>query len=349
MNMKIYRFIAFSIFLVTVLANAGAQLLDTTLATVRLTETEVVYERALTQQISLLEAQFGQTLNAQQKREILESRINSILVNQAARRENLQASDQEIQNAIALQKQALGVQISDAEYQRLVVEQTGISWDAYRDQLADRILQEKYIVFARPNLGQNLPQPSEEEIQTVYEENAQSFLSPAMSGVSHIFIPTGNLSAADKQAARSRMDEYSRRIRNGGAGEYDAIVRESLDDPGFTGGDLGYIISGDQAALQSLGSAFVQQVLALRQGQISGVLESAAGYHIVKVNDRRSPRLLELSDPLLPGQSITVRQNIVSYIMNNRQQQALINALNEIIAELREEAEIRIFEQNLPW
>ncbi len=337
------------LFLLLFTSGLSAQLLDKTLATVRLTDTEVVYERELLNQIRLLETQLGGQLNADQKNEILESRINSILIQQAAERAGLQASDLEIQNALALQKQSLGAQVSDEQYRQLVQQQTGLSWERYLQQLEGRILQEKYLVFARPNIGQNISRPTQAEIEAVYEQNASSFLSPAMSGVSHIFIPTRGLSDAQRTDARNRMDQFSRRIRNGGSGEFDAIIRESLDDPDFSGGDLGYVINGDQSAVASLGQSFVQAVLAMQQGSISQVMESVSGFHIVRVNDRRRPRLLELTDPLFPGQSVTVRQNIVQFIMSQKQQEALVTALNEIIEELREEAEIRIVEQNLPW
>jgi peptidyl-prolyl cis-trans isomerase SurA len=343
------RIVLTAAFLMLLLASLSAQLLDKTLATVRLTETEVVYERELIEQISLLEAQLGRTLSADQKRDVLDSRIDILLFSQAARRANLQASDLEIQNVIQQQKASLGVQVSDAQYRQLIEQQTGLSWDDYLSQIEDRILQEKYIQFARPNLGQNIPQPTEAEIIAVYEENAQNFLSPAMSGVSHIFIPTRGLSSEDLLAARTRMDAFARRVRNGGSSEFDTLVRESLDDTAFTGGELGYVISGDQSAIQQLGQSFVQQVLAMAEGDISGVMESSAGLHIVRINDRRRPRLLELSDPLLPGQSVTVRQNIISFIRSNKQQQALIEAVEEISADLRDEADIRIFDNKLPW
>lgn len=326
-----------------------SQVLGSTLATVRLTETEMVTAAELTQQIQLLERQMQTSLTNDQKNEILQSQINSILISQAARRANLSATEQEIENAIQAQKQNLGVQVSDSDFQRMITEQTGISWARFREQIENRILQEKYLSYAYPNLQNRITRPTEEEIQQVYDENAQSFLSPQMSGVSHIFMQTRGMSDAQKAAARTKMEEFARRIRNGGSAEFDAIVRESLDDASFTGGELGYVRMNDQAAVQSLGQRFIQQVLSMEQGQISQVLDSTAGLHIVRIDDRRRPRLLGLDDPLFPGQSLTVRQNVTQYILNQRQQQVLLEVLNETFDTLRDEAEIRIFEDNLPW
>lgn len=347
---KHFRFIVLAAVIAALsIAPLAAQALDTTLATVRLTDTDVVYGKEMQDQISALEQQLGRQLTKDQKDQVLQTRINTLLIDQAARKAGLTASDQELQQAIAQQKQSLGLQVTDAQFQQMIVQQAGITWDEYLAQLESRILQEKYINYAKPDALKNLPQPTDQEIQSVYEQNAQSFVSPAMSGVSHIYIDTRGMTDDQKTAAKAKMDGFSRRIRNNGPSEFDAIVKESLDDSGFTGGNFGYIVSGDQNALQLLGSTFVQTVLGMQQGAISGVLESNSGYHIVRVDDKRAPKLLELNDPLFPGQSMTVRQNIVNYIMNQRQQQALVQALNEIVTDLRNQADIRVFDENIPW
>lgn len=326
-----------------------AQLLDKTLATVRLTETEVVSQSEMDDQFAMLEQQFQGNLNAQQKEEIFQSRINSILINQAADREGLTVSDNELSNAVQMQKSSMGVQVDDARFRQMVEQQTGMSWDEYTAQLERRIIQEKYIGAAKPQLLQNLAAPTDQEINSVYEENAQSFLSPAMSGFTHIFIDTRQMSDAETADAREKIDRFARRVRNGGTQEFDAIVRESLDDASYTGGDFGYVINGDPNAVQVLGQQFVRNVLALQQNELSGVLESSIGFHIVKITDRRRPRLLDIDDPLLPGQKLTVRQQITQYIMNQKQQAAIQQALDEIISDLRSEAEIRIVENNISW
>ncbi|MGI9257121.1 MAG: peptidylprolyl isomerase, partial [Salinispira sp.] len=261
----------------------------------------------------------------------------------------LQVTANELENAINLQKSALNTAISDTDYQRIIVEQTGLSWNEYRSQIEDRILQEKYVAYARADLLQNTEEISEADIQATYEQNAQSFVSPTMSRFSHIFIDLREKSASEKNTARKQIDTYVSRIRNGGTTVFDQIIGETLDDVSVSGGDFGFLISGDTNAQQILGNDFVQEVFALETGDISGVVESNIGLHILQITDRRSPRLLELDNPLLPGQSLTVRQQIQQYIRAQRQQAALIQALDEIVTELRDEADIRIVEGNVSW
>ncbi len=341
--------IATIVALLFISATVGAQLLTKTLATVRLTETEAINESEITKQFDLIESRLGTELTQQQKQEIFESKINSILINQAAERAKLIATENEIQAAITQQKQVMGLQMSDQEFQRLIVQQTGASWEQYKVQVRSRLLQEKYIVHLRPNLGSGISRPTEREIQDLYEENAQSFLSPPMVSFSHIFIDTRNMEDSDVSSARKKMEGFYRRIRNGGGQVFDQLVKESLDDASFSGGDFGYLVKGEPTALQVMGESFIVELFSSDVGELSGVLTSNVGLHIVKVTDRRSPRLLQLSDPLMPGQSLTVNQQIVQYILNQKQQQALVAALNEIVGELRDEAEIRIVDANISW
>lgn len=337
-----------TLFFLFAVFNVHAQLLGKTLATVRLSETEVISEKEMLKQFELLETQLGTILNSSQKEEVFQSAINSILIGQAANRAKLQVTENEIQNAIGLQKSSLEVAVTDIEYQRLIIEQTGLSWDEYRQQIEDRLLQEKYIAYANPDLLQSSFEPTETEIKAIYERNAQNFVSPILSRFSHIFIDLREQSNSERNESRRKMNSYLARIRNSGTA-FDQIIQESLDDATTSGGDFGYLITGDPNAIQILGEEFVQEVFSMSTGDTSGILESNIGFHIVQITDRRSPRLLDLDDPLLPGQSLTVRQQIQQYIVTQKQQEALLLTLQDITSDLRAEADIRIVEANISW
>ena len=52
---------------------------------------------------------------------------------------------------------------------------------------------------------------------------------------------------------------------------------------------------------------------------------------------------------VLPGESVTVRQQIQAYIQSQKQQQIFQQSVNQVLSELRKEAEITRFEENLDW
>ena len=88
-----------------------------------------------------------------------------------------------------------------------------------------------------------------------------------------------------------------------------------------------------------------RQLICFGFGAAIGVptyLESNTGYHIVKVISHNDARMLTLDDRIDPTQNYTVRDYITEGLAYQNYQTALTEALNDLIAELRSEASIRI-------
>ena len=325
-----------------------AQVLDRPVAVVRLTETTSIGQRELRQQIELLESQIGRTLNDAQRGEVLEAQIGDVLLNQAAERANVRVTQAEIDQAVAMQRQSLGQPVSETQFRQVVEQQMGMSWETYLNELENRLVQEQFILErARGRFGE-IGEPSEREIRQVYEENAQQFTNPAMVRFDHLFFDLrqkgGEEAIEVRRLAGVTANEVARDTQR-----FTEKVRQSVDDARFSGGDFGYILRGDTQAVGRLGQQFVDELFDLDDGEVSLVIESNVGLHVVRVTDRRSPRLLQLDDPLLPGESITVRQQIRTYILNQRQQQIFQESVAAVLAELKEEADITRYPENLAW
>ena len=325
-----------------------AQVLDRPVAIVRLTETVNIGQRELRTQVEQLEQQLGRELSRENRLEVLEARIGDVLLEQAAARAGVRVGEEEIDQAIEVQKQSIGRPVSDGEFRRIIQEQTGLSWDQYVKEITDRLVQERFILQQSQTDFQEISDPTASEIRQVYEENASQFTSPAMVRFEHLFFDIREKSLAEQDQIRDRAARMARQI-NGNRQRFENAMKESLDDVTYAGGDFGYLLRGDAAAAQRLGRSFVNSVFELSEGDISGVLESNVGFHIVRITDRRSPRLLGLDDPVLPGESVTVRQQIQAYIQNQKQQQVFQQSVNRVLSELREEAEITRYEDNLDW
>lgn len=328
-----------------------AQVIDRPVATVRLTTTTVITQRQIQAKIDLLEQELGVAMTREQKMSLLNSEIDTELIMQAAQRDGISASTEEINAAIAQQRQSLGVgsNVSEQQFQQLILQQAQLTWTEYRDRLSRRIVQEKFIAQDNQALLSRAYTPTEAEITSTYEENATEFLSPAYARFDHIFIDTRNLNAQEKSARQQRMQNFLTQVRSGGVSAFDQLVQASLDDPSYSGGDFGFLPRGEQSTQQLLGRPFVDAVFALNEGAFSGVLESNLGYHIVRITQKRSPRLLGLGDPVSPGGSLTVRQQIVQYLQVQKSQERLAQAVSASSAKLREQAEVQIFDQNISW
>lgn len=326
----------------------AAQVLDRPVAIVRLTETVNIGQRELRRQVEALEQQLGENITPAQRREVLEAQIGDVLLDQAAERANIRVTQEEIQQAINLQRQSLGQPVSDAQFRQIIEGQMGLTWDEYVAEITDRLIQEQFILQESSGRFNNLPEPTEREIREVYEENAQQFTNPAMVRFDHLFLDLRGSTAEEETAARALATDLARQVRRND-NRFTELMRASLDDTRYDGGDFGYLFRGDPQATQTLGRSFMSEVFNFDQGDISGVLESSVGLHIIRVTDRRSPRLLNLDDPLLPGERVTVRQQVRAFILNQRQQQAFQQSVEEVITRLQAEAEITRFPENLAW
>jgi hypothetical protein len=349
--MQAKKLIIFIVLLSLLSISLFGQSLDKPLATVRLTENVVITQRQFQSKIDILEKELGITLNAAQKQSLLDSEIDTELIMQAAVRDNISATNDEVFAAIQQQKASLGSgrNISDAQFTQLVEQQMGMTWSEYQDRLKRRIIQEKYIAQNNQSFLSQPYNPAQKEIESVYEDNAAEFVSPAYVRFEHLFIDTRQLNNEEKQNALQRLEAISQEIRSGGNKAFQDYLQSSLDDPGISGGDFGFLPKNEQSTLQVLGQDFINSAFGLSIGQFSTVLTSNVGLHIIKITDKRSPKLLGLNDPVVPGQNLTVRQQITQYIQAQKQQERLAQAIENTTEALRAEADIRIFNQNITW
>ena len=81
----------------------------------------------------------------------------------------------------------------------------------------------------------------------------------------------------------------------------------------------------------------------MQPGQVSPMLESNVGYHIVKVTVHTDGNLLSIDDTLNPETTVTVREYIRNILQSQKQQEAVQKALDEIIVDLRSQARIRTY------
>ena len=328
---------------------ASAQILDQPVAVVRLTETVNIGQRELRQQARVIESQMGRELNLENRKELLDAQIAEILIKQAAARANIRITDSELNQAIAAQRQSIGQPVTDEQFRSIIQQQTGLSWDQYRTEIRNRLLQERYVLESKRALFESVAAPTEQQIRDFYDDNATEFTNPTMARFRHVFVDTRNATAEQRAERRRLADELLRSVRNGNK-TLDQLIAEADDDPRFSGGDFGFLIRQESQQSQLLGRPFVDAVFQIEEGSIGReVIESNVGFHVVQVTNRRSARILGLTDPIFPGQSVTVRDQIRNHLTNANQQRVFQRAVNEVVADLRREADIRLFEQNLNW
>ena len=122
---------------------------------------------------------------------------------------------------------------------------------------------------------------SDADLRSYYEQNRARFGTPEERRASHILITApADAPAADRAKARAKAVELLAEVRKAPA-TFAAVARKNSQDPGSAekGGDLDFVTRG------AMVKSFDDAMFGLKKGDISDVVESEFGYHIIQLND----------------------------------------------------------------
>jgi parvulin-like peptidyl-prolyl isomerase len=292
-----------------------------------------------------------QNVKVEDRRKILDALINDRLALQAAERDKVSVSENEINQQITQLKgqmaQELGRQVTDEEFALAVKNETGMDLPAFRETLRKTATAQKYLMTKKQDVFNSMKEPTETEILNIYNLRKAEFIRPDMIRFSTINVPYGQ-DAASKSRARTTADRMSREIGSN-VTKFDEAIQEGLKpNAGYQVARDGYV-PRNPAGLQMTGTDFINTAFSLKQGEVSRVIEGPAGYLIVKVTETLPQKSLALDDPMDPGGQITVRQYISVGLLEQKQMEIVNRATSELITELRKGSSIRIMENNLNW
>jgi foldase protein PrsA len=269
-------------------------------------ELDAQVNRLMEQSPEMFEGEEGESRLIDFKRQLLDNMINNVLIRQAAEERGITVTDEEIDAQITDLKAGFpsedefNAALADANLTLEDLEQQ------LRDQLATQRLMEELV-------GDETV--TDEEIAEYYETNKAQFEEQAAVKASHILF-----NPEDKATAEQVLAEVN------SGGDFAALATEYSKDPGSAaqGGDLGW---SDPA--RPFVTEFQEALDALEVGEVSALVETEYGWHIIKVEESREQRTKPLSE---------VSEQIEQTILQQRN----TTAYQEFLAEVREEAEIEI-------
>ncbi|MBX9872211.1 MAG: SurA N-terminal domain-containing protein [Burkholderiaceae bacterium] len=127
---------------------------------------------------------------------------------------------------------------------------------------------------------------NEADVRSYYEQNAARLSGPEERRASHILIAVAKDAPADeRQQARVKAEELLAQARKAPE-SFAQLAKKHSQDPGSAsnGGDLDYFGRG------AMVKPFEDAAFALKKGEISGVVESDFGFHIIRVTDIKAPK-----------------------------------------------------------
>jgi len=172
---------------------------------------------------------------------------------------------------------AAKVQVTDADLEKFYQTQT----DRFRSPESADV---EYLVLDAAALAKNIQLP-EQDIKTYYEQNLQRLSSQEQRRASHILINAAkDAPSAEREKARAKADGLLADLRKDSK-RFAQLARKNSDDPGSAanGGDLDFFAKG------AMVKSFEDAVFALKKGDISAVVESEFGFHIILLTDIKAP------------------------------------------------------------
>lgn len=132
----------------------------------------------------------------------------------------------------------------------------------------------EYVVLSMEAIGAQLA-VTEAEVKAWYDGHKDRYQQPEERRASHILI---GLEKLGKDKAKAKAEEVFKAVQKNPA-SFAELAKKNSDDPGSAenGGDLGYFGRGMMV------KPFEEAALALKEGEISGIVESDFGFHIIKL------------------------------------------------------------------
>ena len=220
------------------------------------------------------EVEDGKTYKDTLKDMVLQTMISSEVVYQQAKKDKILPTDEQVQEQI----DSFNEQVkNDKEYQnklkKMGIDEEFLKYQFSRD-LANNNLKAKFTDDTKI---------SESEMKKYYEENKDDFYTDTVTA-SHILLKTiddnGNeLSDKKKKEAKKKAEEALKKVKSGE--DFAQVAKEySEDSTASNGGELGTFGKGQMV------SEFENAAFSMKPGEISDIIKTQYGYHIIKVTER---------------------------------------------------------------
>ncbi len=123
---------------------------------------------------------------------------------------------------------------------------------------------------------------SDAQLAQEYQENIDSYRTPERVKVRHILIKTQGKSKEDVAKLKAKAEDILNQLHHGG--DFAELAKKNSEDPGSAekGGELGWIVKGQTVP------NFEKTAFSLKPGELSGLVETEYGYHIIQLEDKQA-------------------------------------------------------------
>lgn len=273
--------------------------------------------------------QAGELTPADVRAQEIDSYVDQELLRQGAGQLGVSVDESQVDEYISSMK----AQFDSEDAWKQTLEGSGFTEESYRQAVSDMFLQQS--VYAH---FQETAEPSQEETAEAVKYYAAVFDGSKRS--SHILIRVDSTAGEEaKEAARTEAESVLQQVKSGQMSFEDAVTQYSADTGSAAqGGDVGWDRSSQ------LAEPYQQALDGLAVGEMSDVVESEYGFHIIKCTEEYKAPEGATSVDQLP-------ESLRETIMGMLREQAAGSAYSDWIQKLRESADIKINDMpsNVPY
>ena len=164
--------------------------------------------------------------------------------------------------------------------------------------------------------------PTESELRRMYESEKDKFRTPERILTRHILLRSGATPEEDAKV-KAKAEDLLKQLKAGA--DFAALAKQNSQDPGSgsKGGDLGWLVKGQTV------KPFEDAAFALKPKEISGLVKTQFGYHIIQVLDHQQAHLQTLDE---------ARAQLTDEVRKQRAGQMLQDLIDRAEAALKKEA-----------
>ncbi len=247
------------------------------------------------------------------KNRVLETLINRELLYQESQNKGIKVEDADVIQQVDILKKRFP---NEDGFKAALIEMK-ISEAELKSQIRKGIAIQQ---FVDKNLVQDV-KVSQKEVKDFYQNNPGMFKQPEQIKAGHILIKVDT--QADKSAkdkASKKIKEIQRKLEDGE--DFAALAKEYSEGPSnVKGGDLGYFERGRMV------KPFEDVAFKLKPGEVSGMVETPFGYHLIKVVDKKP-------------ESVVSYENAKKRITQYLEQEKKGEVLKRKIEDMRQKADI---------
>lgn len=260
--------------------------------------------------------QIPEQLQGQVRTEVLDQIIGRELIYQESQKRGVKADLELVEQELS----AIKKRFPDQKKFEEALGRMNLSEEKLKNQISERSVIRAFIekeIISKIEV-------SDEEAKTFYEKNPNYFKRPEEVHAQHILIKSGK-EDDDKKKTASRKELMEIKKRADAGEDFSELAKAHSQGPSAPkGGDLGYFSKGKMVP------AFEKAAFELKPNEVSDIVETRFGFHLIKVIDHRQASTVSLEE---------ARPKIIANLRNQKVQAEV----GDYVKKLRGDAKIETF------